>query len=117
MVLINRILPDINRCVALDDRYGAPGLATSPFDPSRAIRKMWLICSNLGDISDAEDRLQGYSRGAEESGSWQRPAGHVCRASSGGEQAMTEPFGRAATLAPSPAITTWLAPPARWGAE
>ncbi|MGZ9927495.1 DNA-binding transcriptional regulator GalS, partial [Escherichia coli] len=58
MVLINRILPGYEtRCVALDDRYGA-WLATRHLIQQGHTR-IGYLCSNH-DISDAEDRLQGY---------------------------------------------------------
>ena len=58
MVLINRILPGFEqRCVALDDRYGA-WLATRHLIQQGHTR-IGYLCSNHA-ISDAEDRLQGY---------------------------------------------------------
>ncbi|MDF2779942.1 MAG: galR, partial [Enterobacteriaceae bacterium] len=58
MVLINRILPGYEqRCVALDDRYGA-WLATRHLI-QQGHTKIGYLCSNHA-ISDAEDRLQGY---------------------------------------------------------
>ena len=66
MVLINRILPGYEtRCVALDDRYGA-WLATRHLIQQGHTR-IGYLCSNH-DISDAEDRLQGYYAALEESG-------------------------------------------------
>ena len=77
MVLINRILPGFeNRCIALDDRYGA-WLATRHLIQQGHTR-IGYLCSNHS-ISDAEDRLQGY---------------YDALAESGGEQAMTELLGR-----------------------
>lgn len=58
MVLINRILAGFEqRCVALDDRYGA-WLATRHLIQQGHTR-IGYLCSNHA-ISDAEDRLQGY---------------------------------------------------------
>jgi LacI family transcriptional regulator len=58
MVLINRTLPGFEqRCVALDDRYGA-WLATRHLIQS-GHQRIAILCSNHG-ISDASDRLQGY---------------------------------------------------------
>lgn len=58
MVLINRTLPGFEqRCVALDDRYGA-WLATRHLIQS-GHQRIAILCSNHG-ISDATDRLQGY---------------------------------------------------------
>lgn len=58
MVLINRILPGYEaRCVALDDHYGA-WLATR-YLIQAGHQRIAVICSNH-QISDANDRLQGY---------------------------------------------------------
>lgn len=58
MVLINRTLAGFEqRCVALDDRYGA-WLATRYLIQS-GHQRIAILCSNHG-ISDASDRLQGY---------------------------------------------------------
>lgn len=58
MVLINRTLAGFEqRCVALDDRYGA-WLATRHLIQS-GHQRIAILCSNHG-ISDASDRLQGY---------------------------------------------------------
>ncbi|TKI05942.1 HTH-type transcriptional regulator GalR [Martelella alba] len=58
MVLINRILPAFdNRCVALDDRYGA-WLATRHLI-QQGHQRIAFICS-CHPISDSTDRLQGY---------------------------------------------------------
>ena len=66
MVLINRILPGFeNRCIALDDRYGA-WLATRHLIQQGHTR-IGYLCSNHS-ISDAEDRLQGYYDALAESG-------------------------------------------------
>lgn len=94
MVLINRILPDYkDRCVALDDRYGA-WLATRHLIQQGHTR-IGYLCSNHA-ISDAEDRLQGYYNALKESG---LPANDRLVTfgepdESGGEQAMTELLGR-----------------------
>lgn len=94
MVLINRILPGFkDRCVALDDRYGA-WLATRHLIQQGHTR-IGYLCSNHA-ISDAEDRLQGYYDALKESGlpvndrlvTFGEPD------ESGGEQAMTELLGR-----------------------
>jgi len=94
MVLINRILPGYEqRCVALDDRYGA-WLATRHLI-QQGHTKIGYLCSNHA-ISDAEDRLQGYYDALRENGlpcndrlvTWGEPD------ESGGEQAMTELLGR-----------------------
>ena len=90
MVLINRILPGFeNRCIALDDRYGA-WLATRHLIQQGHTR-IGYLCSNHS-ISDAEDRLQGYYDALAESGI---PANDRLVTfgepdESGGEQAMTE---------------------------
>ncbi|GAA3581872.1 HTH-type transcriptional regulator GalR [Gibbsiella greigii] len=58
MVLINRTLPGFEqRCVALDDRYGAR-LATRHLI-QQGHRRIAILCSTH-KISDAADRLQGY---------------------------------------------------------
>ncbi len=94
MVLINRILPGYEtRCVALDDRYGA-WLATRHLIQQGHTR-IGYLCSNH-DISDAEDRLQGYYAALEESGlpCNDRLVTFAEPDESGGEQAMTELLGR-----------------------
>lgn len=94
MVLINRILPGYEtRCVALDDRYGA-WLATRHLIQQGHTR-IGYLCSNH-DISDAEDRLQGYYAALEESGlpCIDRLVTFAEPDESGGEQAMTELLGR-----------------------
>lgn len=64
MVLINRILPDYaDRCVALDDRYGA-WLATRHLI-QMGHRRIAFICSSHS-IPDSVDRLQGYRDALEE---------------------------------------------------
>lgn len=64
MVLINRIIPDLEkRCVALDDRY-ASHLATN-YLIQQGHRHIGMICSNH-KISDAEDRLRGYADALKE---------------------------------------------------
>lgn len=94
MVLINRTLPGFEqRCVALDDRYGA-WLATRHLI-QQGHTKIGYLCSNHA-ISDAEDRLQGYYDALKEHGlpindrlvTFGEPD------ESGGEQAMTELLGR-----------------------
>ncbi|MGL6433564.1 HTH-type transcriptional regulator GalR [Aeromonas caviae] len=58
MVLINRIVPGFDsRCVALDDRYGS-WLATRHLI-QEGHKKIGFLCSNH-QISDSQDRLQGY---------------------------------------------------------
>ena len=94
MVMINRILPGYEtRCVALDDRYGA-WLATRHLIQQGHTR-IGYLCSNH-DISDAEDRLQGYYAALEESGlpCNDRLVTFAEPDESGGEQAMTELLGR-----------------------
>lgn len=94
MVLINRILPDYaDRCVALDDRYGA-WLATRHLI-QMGHRRIAFICSSHS-IPDSVDRLQGYRDALEEF--------HIALDEKliafgepdevGGEQAMTELLGR-----------------------
>lgn len=94
MVLINRTLPGFEqRCVALDDRYGA-WLATRHLIQQGHTR-IGYLCSNH-PISDADDRLQGYYDALTEHGlainssliTYGEPD------ESGGEQAMTELLGR-----------------------
>lgn len=94
MVVINRILPGFEqRCVALDDRYGA-WLATRHLI-QQGHTKIGYLCSNH-QISDADDRLQGYYDALTEHGlpvndrlvTYSEPD------ESGGEQAMTELLGR-----------------------
>lgn len=94
MVLINRILPGFEqRCVALDDRYGAR-LATRHLI-QQGHSRIGYLCSNHS-ISDAEDRLKGYYDALEES---HLPVNDRLVTfgepdESGGEQAMTELLGR-----------------------
>ncbi|HEH9419719.1 HTH-type transcriptional regulator GalR [Aeromonas sobria] len=58
MVIINRIVPGFeSRCVALDDRYGS-WLATRHLI-QEGHKKIGFLCSNH-QISDSQDRLQGY---------------------------------------------------------
>ncbi|TNI30501.1 HTH-type transcriptional regulator GalR [Aeromonas veronii] len=58
MVIINRIVPGFeSRCVALDDRYGS-WLATRHLI-QKGHKKIGFLCSNH-QISDSQDRLQGY---------------------------------------------------------
>ncbi|VFS83094.1 Galactose operon repressor [Raoultella terrigena] len=94
MVLINRILSGFEqRCVALDDRYGA-WLATRHLIQQGHTR-IGYLCSNHA-ISDAEDRLQGYYDALKESGIAinDRLVTFAEPDESGGEQAMTELLGR-----------------------
>ena len=94
MVLINRILPGFEqRCVALDDRYGA-WLATRHLIQQGHTR-IGYLCSNHA-ISDAEDRLQGYWAALKESDlpCNDRLVTFAEPDESGGEQAITELLGR-----------------------
>jgi len=94
MVLINRILPGFEqRCVALDDRYGA-WLATRHLIQQGHTR-IGYLCSNH-EISDADDRLQGYYDALKENGlpCNDRLVTFAEPDESGGEQAMTELLGR-----------------------
>ncbi|WEF28993.1 HTH-type transcriptional regulator GalR [Klebsiella aerogenes] len=94
MVLINRIVPGFEqRCVALDDRYGA-WLATRHLI-QQGHSRIGYICSNHA-ISDAEDRLQGYYDALKESGLPinDRLVTFAEPDESGGELAMTELLGR-----------------------
>ncbi|WP_310606402.1 HTH-type transcriptional regulator GalR [Buttiauxella brennerae] len=94
MVVINRILPGFEqRCVALDDRYGA-WLATRHLI-QQGHTKIGYLCSNH-QISDADDRLQGYYDALTEHGLPvnDRLVTYGEPDESGGEQAMTELLGR-----------------------
>ncbi|HKN03980.1 MAG TPA: HTH-type transcriptional regulator GalR [Buttiauxella sp.] len=94
MVVINRIIPGFEeRCVALDDRYGA-WLATRHLI-QQGHTKIGYLCSNH-QISDAEDRLQGYYDALTEHGLPvnDRLVTYGEPDESGGEQAMTELLGR-----------------------
>ncbi|MEW7312121.1 HTH-type transcriptional regulator GalR [Buttiauxella gaviniae] len=94
MVIINRILPGYEqRCVALDDRYGA-WLATRHLI-QQGHTKIGYLCSNH-QISDADDRLQGYFDALTEHGIPvnDRLVTYGEPDESGGEQAMTELLGR-----------------------
>lgn len=94
MVVINRILPGFEqRCVALDDRYGA-WLATRHLI-QQGHTKIGYLCSNH-QISDADDRLQGYYDALTEHGLSvnDRLVTYGEPDESGGEQAMTELLGR-----------------------
>ncbi|HKM97597.1 MAG TPA: HTH-type transcriptional regulator GalR [Buttiauxella sp.] len=94
MVVINRIIPGFEqRCVALDDRYGA-WLATRHLI-QQGHTKIGYLCSNH-PISDAEDRLQGYYDALTEHGLSvnDRLVTYSEPDESGGEQAMTELLGR-----------------------
>ncbi|MBT9432083.1 HTH-type transcriptional regulator GalR [Candidatus Sodalis endolongispinus] len=98
MVLINRILPNYaERCVALDDRYGA-WLATRHLI-KMGHRRIAFICSSHS-IPDSVDRLQGYRDALEKF--------HIAMDEKliafgepdevGGEQAMTELLWRGRTF-------------------
>ena len=94
MVLINRIVPGYEqRCVALDDRYGA-WLATRHLIQQGHTR-IGYLCSNHA-ISDADDRLQGYYDALKEHDlpCNERLVTFAEPDESGGEQAMTELLGR-----------------------
>lgn len=66
MVLINRILPGFeSRCVALDDRHG--GWLATRHMLQEGHRAIAFLCSNH-PISDAVDRLQGYSTALHDQG-------------------------------------------------
>ncbi|WP_312394321.1 HTH-type transcriptional regulator GalR [Mixta calida] len=94
MVLINRSLPAFQqRCIALDDRYGA-WLATRHLI-QQGHDQIAFICSTHM-ISDAEERLQGYYDALREHS---LPCNDRLVAFGepdevGGEQAMTELLGR-----------------------
>lgn len=94
MVLINRSLPAFQqRCIALDDRYGA-WLATRHLI-QQGHDHIAFICSTH-TISDAEERLQGYYDALRE---FSLPCNDRLVAFGepdevGGEQAMTELLGR-----------------------
>ncbi|MFM5070906.1 HTH-type transcriptional regulator GalR [Aeromonas veronii] len=94
MVLINRIVPGFeSRCVALDDRYGS-WLATRHLI-QEGHKKIGFLCSNH-QISDSQDRLQGYLDALQEHNI---PVDErlISRGSPdelGGEAAMTKLLGR-----------------------
>lgn len=94
MVLLNRSLPTFQqRCIALDDRYGA-WLATRHLI-QQGHDQIAYICSTH-TISDAEERLQGYYDALREHS---LPCNDRLVAFGepdevGGEQAMTELLGR-----------------------
>ncbi|MFQ1751876.1 HTH-type transcriptional regulator GalR [Aeromonas veronii] len=94
MVLINRIVPGFeSRCVALDDRYGS-WLATRHLI-QEGHKKIGFLCSNH-QISDSQDRLQGYLDALQEH---KIPVDErlISRGSPdelGGEAAMTELLSR-----------------------
>ncbi|NIF23197.1 MULTISPECIES: HTH-type transcriptional regulator GalR [Pantoea] len=93
MVLLNRLLPGFEqRCIALDDRYGA-WLATRHLI-QQGHQNIAFICSTHA-ISDSEDRLQGYHDALREHGiaSQDRLIALAEPDESGGEQAMTELLG------------------------
>lgn len=94
MVLINRILPGFEqRCIALDNRYGA-WLATRHLI-QQGHRQIGYLCSNH-NISDAEERLQGYLDALQEHHI--APDDRLIAFSepdeSGGERAITELLSR-----------------------
>ena len=94
MVLLNRLLKGFEkRCIALDDRYGA-WLATRHLIQQGHTR-IGYLCSNH-EISDADDRLQGYYDALKENGlpCNDRLVTFAEPDESGGEQAMTELLGR-----------------------
>lgn len=94
MVLINRILPDYaDRCVALDDRYGA-WLATRHLIQMRH-QRIAFICSSHS-IPDSVDRLRGYRDALEEFHIEldEKLIAYGEPDEVGGEQAMTELLGR-----------------------
>lgn len=93
MVLINRTLPGFEeRCVALDDRYGA-WLATRHLIQA-GHQRIAILCSNH-PISDARDRLQGYLDALQEHGIAVDERLIVAAEPDevGGEQAITELLG------------------------
>ncbi|MGE6122378.1 HTH-type transcriptional regulator GalR [Aeromonas media] len=94
MVLINRIVPGFeSRCVALDDRYGS-WLATRHLI-QEGHKKIGFLCSNH-QISDSQDRLQGYLDALQEH-NIQVDERLISRGSPdelGGEAAMTELLSR-----------------------
>ncbi len=94
MVIVNRIIPGYEqRCVSLDDRYGA-WLATRHLIQQGHTR-IGYLCSNH-PISDAEDRLQGYYDALRENDlpCNDRLVTYGEPDERGGEQAMTELLGR-----------------------
>ncbi|WP_406706676.1 HTH-type transcriptional regulator GalR [Sodalis sp.] len=94
MVLINRILPDYaDRCVALDDRYGA-WLATRHLI-QMGHQRIAFICSSHS-IPDSVDRLRGYRDALEEFHIEldEKLIAYGEPDEVGGEQAMTELLGR-----------------------
>ena len=94
MVLVNRLLPGFeNRCIALDDRYGA-WLATRHLI-QQGHKNIAFICSTHA-ISDAQDRLQGYYDALREHNLMEneRLVAFGEPDEMGGEQAMTELLGR-----------------------
>ena len=94
MVIVNRIIAGYEqRCVALDDRYGA-WLATRHLIQQGHTR-IGYLCSNHA-ISDAEDRLQGYYDALRENDlpCNDRLVTYAEPDERGGEHAMTELLGR-----------------------
>lgn len=114
MVIVNRIIPGYEqRCVSLDDRYGA-WLATRHLIQQGHTR-IGYLCSNHA-ISDAEDRLQGYYDALRENDlpCNDRLVTYGEPDERGGEQAMTELLGRGRNFT-AIAVTTTLWPPEQWG--
>ena len=98
MVLINRTLPGYeSRCIALDDRHGA-WLATRHLI-QEGHQKIGFLCSNH-QISDSQDRLQGYLDALQEHGIAvdERLISRGSPNEVGGEEAMTELLGRGRNL-------------------
>ncbi|MDN6867424.1 HTH-type transcriptional regulator GalR [Aeromonas caviae] len=94
MVLINRIVPGFeSRCVALDDRYGS-WLATRHLI-QEGHKKIGFLCSNH-QISDSQDRLQGYLDALQEHNISvdERLISRGSPDELGGEAAMTELLSR-----------------------
>ncbi|MBL0576521.1 HTH-type transcriptional regulator GalR [Aeromonas caviae] len=94
MVLINRIVPGFeSRCVALDDRYGS-WLATRHLI-QEGHKKIGFLCSNH-QISDSQDRLQGYLDALQEHNIPvdERQISRGSPDELGGEAAMTELLSR-----------------------
>lgn len=94
MVLINRILPGFeSRCVALDDRHG--GWLATRHMLQEGHRIIAFICSDHR-ISDADDRLQGYSAALQDQDIALDSRLIACAApdETGGEAAMRELLSR-----------------------
>ncbi|MBG6240443.1 MAG: HTH-type transcriptional regulator GalR [Candidatus Symbiopectobacterium sp. Clec_Harlan] len=94
MVLINRILPGFeSRCVALDDRHG--GWLATRHMLQEGHRTIAFLCSDH-PISDADDRLQGYSTALHDQGIAldSRLIARAAPDETGGEAAMRELLSR-----------------------